>query len=141
MADAAFCLSEKHQAQHWRAEIKGANAELLIFSDRLCKQFKAYDVPLFPHCIVRDSHEQDRLYAEGRSKAQAGESAHNFGYAVDIVHGTKGWNLTARQWAFIGYVGKEIAQRAGIKITWGGDWKFYDPAHWEISDWRARILR
>ena len=25
----------------------------------------------------------------------------------------------------------------GVKVVWGGDWtRPYDPAHWELADWK-----
>ena len=95
-------------------------------------------VPIFAHSVIRGSADQNRLYREGHSKARAGESPHNYGAAVDLIHGTKGWNLTRKQWAIIGHIGKELAIQAGHKVTWGGDFKsLYDPAHWELTEWRA----
>ena len=98
-------------------------------------------IPLFTHTCIRGSLEQNRLFKEGRSKARAGESPHNFGAAVDIIHGTKGWNLTRKQWAILGHIGKEIAATSGISVVWGGDDgpgdRFnWDPAHWELTEWR-----
>ena len=38
----------------------------------------------------------------------------------------------------IGGVGKEVARKMGLRVTWGGDFKsLYDPAHWELTDWRT----
>nr|WP_245369132.1 M15 family metallopeptidase [Agrobacterium tumefaciens] len=91
---------------------------------------------MFAHCVYRDDVEQQRLYVKGLSKAKPGQSAHNYGLAVDIVHGTKAWDLTRKQWDLIGHIGKEVAASLGIKVEWGGDWSFYDPAHWELANWR-----
>lgn len=76
------------------------------------------------------------MYVKGLSKAKAGQSAHNHGFAVDIVHGTKAWELTRKQWDLVGHIGKEVAASMGIHVEWGGDWSFYDPAHWELANWR-----
>ena len=70
-------------------------------------------------------------------------SPHNKGCAVDIVHSVKGWGLTDRQWLVVGHVGKEVAAAKGFKLEWGGDWRNkpsdiigWDPAHWQVTDWR-----
>lgn len=139
MVDRAFLKSERHQGQHWRANREGAHPDILEFERKLIAEFARLGVPLFAHCVVRPSWEQDALKAQGFSKAGAGESPHNFGLAVDLVHGTKGWELTRKQWALVGHVGHEVAKRIGVKVEWGGSWKFYDPAHWELGDWRSLI--
>ena len=141
MIDRDFCFSERYSDQQGRADRTGADPRILDFERKLVKRAFKMGVPLFAHCVVRGSAEQNRLFKAGHSKARAGESPHNFGAATDVIHGTMAWELTRKQWAVIGHVGKEIAAQAGIAVTWGGDWSFYDPAHWELSDWeeiRAR---
>lgn len=137
MVDREFCFSQKYGEQQGRADRTGAQPEILDFERKLVKRAFKLGIPLFAHCVVRGSQEQNRLFREGRSKARAGESPHNYGAAVDLIHGTKAWALTRRQWTIVGHLGKELAVQAGLKVTWGGDWGFYDPAHWELTDWRA----
>jgi hypothetical protein len=62
---------------------------------------------------------------------------------VDIIHASRAWNLTKKEWDVLGSIGKEIARKRNLKMEWGGDWdgregrpKFYDPAHWQIKNWR-----
>ncbi|MER9265423.1 M15 family metallopeptidase [Mesorhizobium sp. M0410] len=139
LRDRAFMMSERYAAQQLRAPTEGARAEIVTFHDAFQRQLRALGVPMFAHCFVRDSHAQDEAYATGHSKAQAGESPHNFGCAVDIVHSRKAWSLTKREWSVIGHIGKDVAARNQMKIDWGGDWKFWDPAHWEIRGWRRLV--
>ncbi|MDN2583396.1 M15 family metallopeptidase [Aquibium sp. ELW1220] len=136
MVDRPFCFSEKYGEQQGRADRLGAQPEILDFERALIKRAFKLGIPLFAHCVNRGSAEQNRLYRLRRSKARAGESPHNFGAAVDIVHGIKAWALTRRQWQIIGHLGKEIATQRGLAVVWGGDWEFYDPAHWELANWR-----
>lgn len=137
MVDHAFCFSTKYTDQQGRADRLGAQPEILEFERKLVKRVRKLGIPLFAHCVIRTSQEQNRLFNAGRSKARAGESPHNYGAAVDLIHGTKAWALSRRQWAIIGHLGKELAIQAGLKVTWGGEWDFYDPAHWELSEWRT----
>lgn len=139
MVDRAFLKSERHQGQHWRAVREGAHPDILEFERKFTAEFARLGVPFFAHSVVRTSEEQEALLAKGMSKAGAGESPHNFGMAVDLIHGTKGWNLTRKQWGLVGHTGHEVAERIGVKIQWGGEWKFYDPAHWELRDWRSLL--
>ncbi|WP_442866789.1 M15 family metallopeptidase [Agrobacterium sp. ST15.13.015] len=95
---------------------------------------------------MRDDAEQNRLFVKGLSKAKAGQSPHGFGYAVDIIHSTKAWDLTRKQWELIAHVADEVARAMGIMLKWGGEWDGdvetsadrWDPAHFEIMNWKAR---
>lgn len=136
MIDRSFLLSERHKGQHNRADRSRGHPTLLEFERKLIKRFAKLGVPMFAHCVYRDDKEQTRLFVKGLSKAKAGQSAHNHGFAVDIVHGTKAWDLTRKQWDVVGHIGKEVAASMGIRVEWGGDWSFYDPAHWELANWR-----
>lgn len=136
MKDASFCLSERYKAQQNRVPRAGAHPDIVEFERRLVARFRKLGVPLFAHCFVRSDAEQSALFQRGLTKARAGESPHNYGLAVDIVHGTKAWDLSHKQWEVVGHVGKEVAAQLGVKVEWGGDWRFYDPAHWEIANWR-----
>lgn len=134
MRDLAFIKGQRYQQQQWRASRLYTRPEIVEFSRRVIKEAKRLNVPLFAHEFYRSPERQRELAAQGKSKLVDG--AHNRGAAVDIVHGTKGWDLTRAQWSLIGHVGKEVATRQGISVVWGGDWNFYDPAHWELENWR-----
>lgn len=139
LAHAEFLKSIKYQEQQWRAERAGAWGDILDFEKAFVKAMADLKVPVFAHCVVRTLDEQARLFKEGRSKARGGDGPHTHGCAVDIIHSLRAWDMPKKAWAIFGHVGKEVAQKRGIEITWGGDWKFYDPAHWEITNWRNRI--
>lgn len=134
--DPRFCLSIRYDEQQLRANRVGADPRILEFERVFVRYFRAMNVPMWAHTVVRSWDDQNAAYVRGVSKAKAGESAHNYGLAVDLVHGTKGWDLSKRQWDIVGHCGKEIAAKKGIKLVWGGDWKFWDPAHWELTHWR-----
>ena len=83
----------------------------------------------------------------GRSRTHWPNSAHNIGEAVDIVHGVFHWDMTPQEWAMIATLGRLCLDRfnagrpkdAQLRLTWGGDWRSpWDPAHWEIRDYRQR---
>lgn len=143
MVNRAFTFSPTYSDQQRRADRTGAREELLEFERKLIKRAFKLGIPLFAHCVVRGATTQDRLYRQGFSKAKAGHSPHNYGCAVDLVHGTKAWALTQKQWLILGHLGHEVARQIGVKIAWGGDWKEpgqllgWDPAHWELADWRT----
>lgn len=138
MQDEAFLASQQHQKQQWRAVREGAHPDILEFERLLIKALRVRKVPMFAHSIVRGENEQNAAFAHGNSKARYGQSPHNFGCAVDIVHGRVAWALSKKQWDIIGHLGKSVAKSHNLKVTWGGDFKsLYDPAHWELTQWKT----
>lgn len=102
------------------------------------RRMKKLGVPMFAHTVVRTYEQQLAEFQQGDSKdsPKDGLWPHK-GTAIDYVHSTKAWGLSDKQWQMIGHIGKEVAKAQGVALTWGGDWKFYDPAHWEITGWKA----
>lgn len=132
----AVILTAGYRARLLAASRDKSDARIVAFSDALCKRLADQGMPFVAHCFHRSDAEQRKLRKEGRTKAGAGQSPHNHGYAVDVVHYGRWWDLDEKEWAVVGLVGKEVARKLGLKVTWGGDWKFYDPAHWELEEWR-----
>lgn len=137
LVDRTFLRSQRFQQQQMRAVTTGAHPKILLFSAKLVKKMAAMGVPMFPHTIVRTYAHQLIEFREGNSKDSPfdGVWPHRR-HAVDIIHGTRAWALTPKQWALVGHVGKELAKDNSIKVEWGGDWSFYDPAHWELVGWK-----
>lgn len=92
----------------------------------------------------RTKERQNELYAQGRSKpgaivtkARGGQSIHNYGAAADIVPGSllsqKNWAPESPLWGQLGAIGKKHG------LEWGGDWKFVDKPHFQLSgaNWRT----
>ena len=134
-----FLISEKHQSQHWRAFRLGADPQILLFEEKFLRRMHKLGIPMFATCIVRTLNEQTMEFVQGNTKHRAGESPHNYGCAVDFVHGIDGWHLAPESWELLGHIGKEIAAQNGIHIVWGGDMRDSSPAHWELEDWRERM--
>ncbi|TIV40708.1 MAG: M15 family metallopeptidase [Mesorhizobium sp.] len=134
--DRAYLMGERYAAQQMRADREGVNMHLLGFYDAFQRQLRALGVPMFAAEFVRSPERQDELRALGTSKALRGQSPHQYGLAFDLVHSKLGWDLTRQQWSLLGHIGKSVAARGRMKIDWGGDWEFYDPAHWQVRGWR-----
>lgn len=95
---------------------------------------------MFAHSMVRTPEEQAELFRQGVSKDSPDDGIWpHKGCAVDIVHSVKGWNMNADEWKLVGHLGKEISAQMGLGVIWGGDWAFYDPAHWEIKTFREEM--
>jgi peptidoglycan L-alanyl-D-glutamate endopeptidase CwlK len=82
---------------------------------------------------LRSSQRQAQLLAEGRSRTM--NSRHITGHAVDVVpmvDGRVSWDWV--HFHPMAAVFKEEAERLGIPIVWGGDWRsFPDGPHFELS--------
>jgi hypothetical protein len=117
-------------------EYMWVHPDIVDFWKAMHKECKARRIPIRAYEFLRTRERQDELHAKGVSNAKAGRSPHQYGCAVDIISATKAWDLSKKQWDVIGSIGKEIARKRKIKITWGGDFQsLWDPAHWEIRDW------
>lgn len=136
LADADFCASSRYQEQQWRANRHGAHVDILDFERLFIRKARKLHIPVFAHCVMRTPEEQIRLHKEGRTKVLPPDATHVHGFAVDLIHGIKAWNMNHAEWQLMGHIGHECAKSLGIKLQWGGDWKFFDPAHWELDDWR-----
>lgn len=81
------------------------------------------------------------LYAQGRTepgpivtRAKAGQSAHNYGFAIDVVplvNGKPDWNGHDLIWQEIGQIG----QRRGMRWYGAPQAKFPELPHFEHPDW------
>lgn len=141
MVDRPFLASQRYQEQQQRANMEGAHPDIVEFTRCMVKRLAKHGIPVFASEVIRSPERQDDLYALGTTRAKGGQSAHQYGCAVDIVHSVQGWGLSEREWKLIGHVGKELIAQKGLRVesfAWGGDWGFYDPAHWQIADWKAQ---
>lgn len=136
MADYPSIRTTAYLNKKIKTRTDGSEPEIIEFYNQLIKELEKRGFPFYAHCFYRSPARQARLYAQGVSKAKPGNSAHNWGCAVDVVHFRRHWDLTKKEWSIIGAIGKEVARKRKIKIVWGGDWKFYDPAHWHLENWR-----
>lgn len=107
-----------------------------VFQDAAAK----HKIPLRVVWGYRSFEEQAEMVRRGVTRAKPGQSAHNYGMAVDVIHTRRAWEDMPRDgWSILGAIGHEAARIADVKMQWGGEWNFYDPAHWELRDWRARV--
>ena len=99
-------------------------------------------VKLLVTCTRRSAREQTELYARGRTapgprvtNAKTGQSAHNYGLAMDVVplvNGKPIWDSGAHEWQVYG----EEVRRAGLE--WAGDWaRFREYPHCQLRNWRT----
>ena len=81
---------------------------------------------------LRTLERQKALVAAGSSKTL--NSRHLTGHAVDLgawVDGRLDWSWPL--YSKIAQAMKQAAQEWGTPIEWGGDWRFKDGPHWQLS--------
>lgn len=94
-------------------------------------------------CTTRPLEDQAALYAQGRTtpgkivtNARPGQSAHNFGLAIDIVpiaNGKPDWDGSHPIWQRIGALG----QARGLQWLGAPDSRFKEQAHFQHPNWKA----
>jgi len=150
-----FFNTQGHFEQMERADWQQVDPRLRYWAAMVQETARMRGIPLYVHSAFRTEAQQAELIRRGVSKAAYPRSAHNIGEAVDIVHGVFHWNLTDKEWLFLHKLGTECARKLNAKLpkarklvlNWGGDDQTssdtfrWDPAHWEISDYRDRIRR
>lgn len=148
LRDIELVKSKMHMQRKMQVSYDGSDPDLIAFYLKFRSALERHGYAFYAHCLVRSNEEQYRLWRAGRSKARPGLSAHNHGMAVDVVHSVRHWDLNVYEWGLIGTIGKETARKMNIKVNWGGDWganwdasppqRGWDPAHWELADWKQR---
>ena len=87
-------------------------------------------------CGYRGEEEQNKAFAEGKSKLKYPNGKHNKNpsIAVDVLpYPFKGWEDKEDFKKFSDIV-KAVAYALNIPIVWGGDWvSLVDMPHWELK--------
>ncbi len=135
-----FLLTQRWSDQQMRADRRDAHPDIIEFEKAFIARFKRLGIPMFAHCVWRTPEEQTQLYVTGRSRALPEDAPHCGGVAIDLIHSIKGWDIPNEAWSLVGEIGNEVAAMRNLKVEWGGKWEFYDPAHWQLMDWRSKTI-
>ena len=87
-------------------------------------------------CGHRGREDQDRAFAEGRSKLRYPSSRHNKmpSRAVDVAPWPVDWDDDHRFEQLATHI-LAAASRLGVKLRWGGHYRnFHDAPHYELLD-------
>lgn len=130
-----YFYEEIYLRQSLRANWSGCDPQIMLFASGLVLEARKAGVPLFVHTARRTPAEQRALFEMGRSNDPGPHAPHVVGAAVDIVHSAFAWQMSESEWQFIGKLGRDVAAKLRLQVDWGGEWEFYDPAHWQLSAW------
>lgn len=142
-----FFTSSYYMRLQERANYHGAPMELRLFVWKYMRALRNRGLPFYVHTCYRDPRLQAKLREDGFSNLASG--AHQRSAAVDIVCAIDHWDIPKSVWYYVGTLGESVARGLSLgkelhrdrplKIEWGGRWQDpWDPAHWQLSDWRRR---
>mgnify|MGYP000417041792 FL=1 len=141
--DAAESLIEQNQdirqnfIKQTEVEYRGVHPQIVEFWKAFRDDCSKRNISVRAFEFVRSEKRQNELKAQGRSNASAGESPHQYGCAVDIISSKHAWNLTKKEWDILIAIGDEVARKRKIKMKNGASFAgLYDPAHWELKNWK-----
>ncbi len=113
-----------------RKELATAHPDLQKLFNEVIKHFDCSVI-----CGHRGREDQDKAFAEGKSKLKWPNSKHNKtpSLAVDVVPFPIDWENENEFHKLAGVV-DAVALQMNIKVKWGGSWKkFKDLPHWELA--------
>ena len=117
---------------------KSLHPQVRAIANAIVREARADGIPAVITSGYRSLAKQRTLYARyrrgGPLAAAPGNSAHNFGLAVDIA--IQGAARTDRRYRTLHRLGR----RAGL-VTLRGEQLEADPYHFEVPDWRTWITR
>ena len=108
---------------------------------------KIHGIDILVTCCRRTMAEQAALYAQGRSapghivtNAKPGQSAHNYGCAIDVVpmvNGKPVWAFDPHvdPWKTVGALG----QARGLQWLGAPDSPFLEGCHFQLPDWKSHM--
>lgn len=138
----------RHEAS---ADWQNVDPQLVRLAGAVLRWFDKIEVPLWVHSAFRTELEQEALLRRGVSKARFPNAPHCQGAAIDLIHARYAWDLTPGEWFNIA----AVVRMCWFKISpdeplvWGGSWVRgtptadrvgWDPAHYELRNWRDWAL-
>lgn len=149
--------SPAQHTQDQRADWQHVDPRLMQWQARFIEAARQRNIPLYCHAAFRTESEQNALVAKRVSRATYPNAPHCQGKAVDIVHGLHHWEMTKSEWAYLQKLGYEVLRKfnaqapkkdhvgnpiSPLELVNGASFStLYDPAHWEVRNWRSNIDR
>lgn len=119
------------------------NPEFRLMVDPWLADCAAGGIDILVTCTLRTLEDQAVLYAQGRTtpgaivtNAKPGQSAHNYGLALDVVpliHGKPDWSGSSPVWTELANLG----QARGLQWLGAPDSPFKEQAHFQHPHWQS----
>jgi len=124
-------------------DLNDLHPEFRPFVDGFLEDVKGVGIDILVTCTSRTNAEQASLYAEGRTapgrivtNAKPGQSAHNYGLAIDIVpviNGKLCWDDANPVWQEIGKIG----MARGLVWLGAPGSPFREYPHFQMPNWES----
>lgn len=120
-------------------------AEIRPLVDSFLQTGLGEGIDILVTCTLRTNEEQEALYEQGRTapgkivtNAKPGQSAHNYGLAIDIVpivNGKPDWIGEHPVWQQLGKLGQD----SGLEWAGAPSFPFHELAHFQLPNWRILV--
>lgn len=127
---------EKMQESKRQSRFTYTDGPMFFLGQQIVKAMQDAGYPAKISECYRSPERQAKLKAKGTSKAGPWKSPHQFLEAVDIIHPSKGWNVSQEYWDTLNACTLIVEEKYGVDIVSGYDWG-WDMAHIELRDWRS----
>jgi len=134
---------EKMQEPKRQSRYTYVDGPMYYLGQQIVKAMQDAGYPAKILYCYRSAWKQNELYVKGRTapgpkvtNAAPWQSAHQYYEAVDIIHPSRGWDVSERYWEALASCVRIVSEKFGVELNHGHYWKFRDSAHIELRDWR-----
>lgn len=127
---------EKMQTPKRQTRFTYTDGPMFYIGQQIVKAMQDAGYPAKISECYRSPERQNQLFAKRTSKARAWQSPHQFLEAVDIIHPSKGWNVSQEYWDTLNACARIVEEKYNVQLTYGYDWG-WDMAHIELTDWKT----
>lgn len=106
-----------------------AQTEFIRRLERFWQIMAQIGAPVEFHEFYRSPQRQNELYFQGKTKAKAGQSSHNWGLAVDYHFQGRGWSVPKDWWEVGDLVARYVGLESGIS--------YQDANHIQMPGWKT----
>lgn len=129
MAHRLYLRSSRYKDQQWRADTAGLDPDVFEFWKAFQRYMANCGIPAIADVAYRSRADEARAYVLSESDALPG-SVFNTGRAIAVAHAIYGRDLPRVCWDMYAHAGREVAQRLGLGVQWGG---YVAPWQWVVD--------
>jgi hypothetical protein len=128
---------EKMQAPKRQSMYCYKDGPMYFLGQQIVKAMQDAGYPAMISECYRSPERQARIKAMGKGRTNAGpwQSPHQYLEAVDIIHPSKGWNVSQEYWDTLATCARIVGDKYGVEFDGGFNWG-WDYAHIELENWR-----
>lgn len=141
LMEAAMMSREGHesqQAEKTQTRYTYTEGPMLYIGQQIVRAMQDAGYPAKIAEYYRTPERQAELLAKRPPVTKAGpwQSAHQYYCAVDIIHPSKGWDVSEAYWETLATCVRNVSLKLGVALDHGHHWRFRDSAHVQLEDWK-----